>query len=192
MGRARGRGRERPPAARRRAGPGRRASVTTSAGPASSTRTSRSTAVSVALNRTGTMPTRSAPSTAHSRAADDGRQKATRSPSPTRRPAAPRRHGPGRLGVGGGQDLDARSPVTVGAVMRGRPVRAPSGDRRTARPGAPDIARRRRVGQVGEDRRPQHGREHAHGEQRQCAGHGDGPDAVGVGQPALDDSAPTG
>ena len=58
---------------------------------------SRSRSSSVAFSSTGTTPTRRAPSTAQSRAADEGRQKATRSPATE----AGGQQGPGGPALGG-------------------------------------------------------------------------------------------
>ena len=112
---------------------------TTRAGSASAISTSRSASVRVAFNSTGTTPIRSAPRTAHSSAADEGRQKATRSPGS--RPEPPQGAGGpalGRLGRLGGQDLDGRrsapGPVTGGlfeAVLARGGGDRPSGRRPT-------------------------------------------------------------
>ncbi len=166
------------------------ASVTTSAGSASLTRASRSASVRVAFSRTGTI---AGPKGTEHGAEQGGRRRQAEGDPVTRRAAGglegPGGPGLGRLGVGRGQDLDARrsrrrrrpaaeSAAGVGTV--GRRSTTPRSRPSPGRRGSARLVKIERPHQRGQGRQ---------GEQHQRTGHGDGPDPVAVGQPPLQDGA---
>ena len=117
-----------------------------------------------------------------------------RPPGPPRGSRPPAAHRP----PGPGPSSASAAVRTSTPVAGGHPVpAAEAGSGLSSAPTGPTIGvsvdrpstgrRRRRIGQIGEAARAQHGGEDQHDEQRQRPGHRHRPDAVGVGQPALDD-----